>query len=123
MCSGSLVVRLKLTSSDSNRAERFKEALTAALEKAGVEKKLRAFHDLRHASLTNGAAAGESPLALKTRAGHSSMATTETYLHLAGVAFHDEAANLERRLLGANGVPNHVPVLRNPREPEETESP
>jgi hypothetical protein len=34
-------------------------------------------------------------LALKTRAGHSSMATTEIYLHLAGTAFHDEAAALD----------------------------
>lgn len=55
------------------RAERFRDALTAALWAAGVDKKLRAFHDLRHTSLTNGAAAGASPLALKTRAGHASM--------------------------------------------------
>ncbi len=61
----------------------------------------RAFHDLRHASLTNGAAAGEAPIALMARAGHRSMRTTQTYLHLAGVVFRDEAAALERRLLGA----------------------
>ena len=67
---------------------------------AGVEKTLRPFHDLRHASLTNGAAAGEAPIKLMTRAGHSNMKTTQTYLHLAGAAFHDEAAALERRLLG-----------------------
>jgi hypothetical protein len=52
------------------------------------------------------------------------MATTEVYLHLAGVAFHDEAAALERRLLGEgeNLVPNYVPIRGNPREPEEIKS-
>jgi excisionase family DNA binding protein len=50
-------------------------------------------------SLTNGAAAGKQPIALMARAGHSSMATTKGYLHLAGVVFRDEADALERRLL------------------------
>jgi hypothetical protein len=45
------------------RAETFDPALKAALAKAGVDGHDRAFHDLRHASLTNGAAAGESPIA------------------------------------------------------------
>jgi hypothetical protein len=45
--------------------------------------RVRPFHDLRHASLTNGAAAGEAPIALMARAGHRSMRTTQTYLHLA----------------------------------------
>ena len=67
---------------------------------AEVEGKVRPFHDLRHASLTNGAAAGEGPIALMARVGHRSMKTTQTYLHLAGVVFRDEAAALERRLLG-----------------------
>lgn len=78
----------------------FAEALTAALEAAGVDAKLRAFHDLRHASLTNGAAAGESPIALMTRAGHTSMNTTKRYLHLAGTVFPEEAAALADRMLG-----------------------
>jgi integrase len=78
----------------------FSEALRAALTAAGVEATLRSFHDLRHASLTNGAAAGESPIALMTRAGHANMATTKQYLHLAGTVFPDEAARLEQRLLG-----------------------
>ena len=39
------------------------------------------------------------PIALMARAGHSSMATTKGYLHLAGVGFRDEADALERRLL------------------------
>jgi hypothetical protein len=33
-------------------------------------------------------------------AGHRNMATTRTYLHLAGTVFRDEAARLEERLLG-----------------------
>ena len=41
----------------------------AALKAAGVEGYVRPFHDLRHSSITNGAAAGESPIALMTRAG------------------------------------------------------
>jgi hypothetical protein len=35
-----------------------------------------------------------------TRAGHSNMATTRTYLHLAGTVFREEAERLENRLLG-----------------------
>jgi integrase len=81
-------------------AETFAAALKAALAAAGVEGDLRPFHDLRHASLTNGAAAGESPIALMTRAGHSNMATTKRYLHLAGTVFQDEAQRLEDRLRG-----------------------
>jgi hypothetical protein len=37
------------------------------------------------------------------KAGHSSMSTTQAYLHLAGVVFREEAEALERRLLGAEG--------------------
>jgi integrase len=80
------------------RPETFKEALTAALAAAGVEKQPRAFHDLRHTAITNDAAAGSSPIAVMTKAGHADMATTKHYLHLAGVVFRDEADALERRL-------------------------
>ena len=45
-----------------------------------------------------------------TRAGHRSMATTKTYLHLAGVVFRDEAAALERRLLGGTETPPQDPA-------------
>jgi integrase len=80
------------------RAETFKEALTAALAAAGVDKRPRAFHDLRHTAITNDAAAGSSAIAVMTKAGHANMATTKRYLHLAGVVFRDEAVALERRL-------------------------
>jgi len=78
-------------------AGHFRKALTAA----GITDYVRPFHDARHGSLTNGAAAGESPIALMARAGHRSMASTNKYVHLAGVVFHDEAAALEERMLGA----------------------
>jgi integrase len=79
----------------------FAEQFRAALKAAGIEDYVRPFHDLRHTALTNEAAAGSSPIALMTKAGHTDMKTTRRYLHLAGIVFHDEAAALERRLLGS----------------------
>jgi integrase len=83
------------------RADTFEAALGAALRATGIEGRVRAFHDLRHTSITNDAAAGANPTALMTKAGHSDMQTTKTYLHLAGVVFPDEAERLENRLLGS----------------------
>jgi integrase len=80
------------------RPETFKPALEKALAKAGVEKRPRPFHDARHGALTAMAAAGASPIAVMTTAGHASMQTTKRYLHLAGTVFPNEAAALERRL-------------------------
>jgi integrase len=82
------------------RPEKFEPIFRAALRKAGITEYVRPFHDLRHTAITNDAASGASPIAVMTKAGHSNMATTKRYLHLAGVVFHDEAAALERRLLG-----------------------
>jgi integrase len=79
------------------------------LKAAGITDYIRPFHDLRHASLTNGAAAGETPNALMARAGHRSMATTNQYVHLAGVVFRNEAEALERRL-GLQAVVGEVVV-------------
>jgi integrase len=73
----------------------------AALAKAKVEGYVRPFHDARHSALTHMAANGSSPVAIMATAGHASMATTKRYLHLAGVTFKDDAATLEKRLLGA----------------------
>jgi integrase len=87
------------------RAETFKAALTEALKAAGVGKSPCPFHDLRHTAITNDAAAGSSPIAVMTKAGHANMTTTKSYLHLAGVVFRDEAEALERRLLtGSSAV-------------------
>jgi integrase len=72
------------------------------LKVAGISDYVRPFHDLRHSSLTNGAAAGEAPIALMARAGHASMKTTQAYVELAGVLFRAEAERLERRLLGTS---------------------
>ena len=97
------------------RGETFQEALSAALTAADVDAPgIRPFHDLRHASLTNGAAAGEGALALMTRAGHTDMRTTRRYLHLAGVVFRDEAERLEQRLLGDSGTNNGYQVAASP---------
>jgi integrase len=79
--------------------EWFAEQFRAALKAAGITDYVRPFHDLRHTAITNDAAAGSSELAVMTKAGHRSMSTTKTYLHLAGVVFRDEAAALEKRLL------------------------
>jgi integrase len=71
-----------------------------ALGKAEVVGYVRPFHDGRHSSITNAAAAGTSPAALMARAGHSDFATTQLYIELAGEKFRDEAELLERRLWG-----------------------
>jgi integrase len=78
----------------------FAEQFRAALAAAGITDYVRPFHDLRHTALTNEAASGSGPVALMTKAGHSDMKTTRTYLHLAGTVFRNEAEALERRMLG-----------------------
>jgi integrase len=78
----------------------YPEQFRAALAAAGITDYIRPFHDARHAALTNLAATGASPIAVMATPGHRSMSTTRRYLHLAGIAFRDEANALERRLLG-----------------------
>jgi integrase len=85
---------------------------TAALREAGIERYIRPFHDTRHTALTHMAAAGVSPVALMATAGHSSMQTTNTYLHLAGVSFPDAAEALERRLGLSTGRKSGEKVAR-----------
>jgi integrase len=81
----------------------------AALKEAGIEGRVRTFHDMRHTALTNLAATGASPIAVMATAGHRSMATTNQYVHLAGVTFAEEAAALERRLLGVQETGTNEP--------------
>ena len=50
--------------------------------------------------MTNLAATGASPITVMATAGHRSMQTTKGYLHLAGTVLPDDAANLERRMMG-----------------------
>lgn len=87
------------------RATTFDTHFKAAREAAGLgEMKIRPFHDLRHTYVTNAAAAGMNAVALMTSAGHSDMKTTKRYLHLAGTVFADDAASLERRMLGGSST-------------------
>lgn len=74
-------------------AQQFRKALKAA----AIDGYVRPFHDARHGALTNMAATGPSPIALMATAGHRSMATTNRYLHLAGVVFRQEAEALADR--------------------------
>ncbi len=84
-------------------ANRYGELLRLALRRAGIEENIRPSHELRHSSITNAAAAGTSPEALMSRAGHSSYATTRRYIDLAGERFRAEADRLEDRLWGGSG--------------------
>lgn len=78
--------------------KRYAVTLRAALAAGKVERPMRPFHDGRHTSITNAAAAGMSPAALMARAGHSDFTTTQLYIDLAGETFRDETELLERRL-------------------------
>jgi integrase len=89
--------------------KRYAVTLKAALAKAKVERAMRPFHDGRHSSITNSAAAGLSPAALMARAGHSDFKTTQVYIDLAGETFRAEAELLEQRLFGADRYQNPVP--------------
>lgn len=98
-------------------ATRFAREFKAALKAAGVDGNVRAFHDLRHTAITNDAASGSNPIAVMTKAGHSDMKTTRRYMHLAGIVFRDEAAALERRLLGESEPDAVEDSGRNPGNP------
>jgi integrase len=92
----------------------FKGELVAAMKRAGLERMtevayvdaaghkrlaFRAWHDNRHTSITHDARSA-SPFKVKAKAGHSSLRTTERYVHLSGSTFPDEAEALDRRLYG-----------------------
>jgi integrase len=76
------------------------EVRTAGCKRAGVDKPLRPFHGIRHSALTNDAASGMDPIALMTRAGHSSFKATQEYIHLAGELFPREVAQAAARKFG-----------------------
>jgi len=61
-----------------------KSFLKPALAQARITKPFRPFHDLRHTAITHEAAAGNPTAYVQLRAGHSSSATTERYIHAAG---------------------------------------
>ena len=68
---------------------------------------MRPFHDGRHSSITNAAAAGVSPAALMARAGHSDFKATQGYIDLAGGMFRDEAELADARLFGLGQKSGH----------------
>ncbi len=80
--------------------KRYADTFRAALARAEVEGAVRPFHDGRHTSITNAAAAGVGPGALQARAGHSDLSTTQRYIDLAGVLFREEAEVAEGRMFG-----------------------
>lgn len=86
---------------------RHAETFKAALAKAGITDRVRPFHDGRHTSITNQAAAGVAPTAIQAAAGHGDYGTTQRYINLAGVTFRAEAELAERRMFGtAAAEPN-----------------
>lgn len=92
--------------------KRYATTLRAALKEAGVDRAMRPFHDGRHSSISNAAAAGMSPAALMARAGHADFQTTQIYIDLAGETFRHDAELLEQRLsadpvqeIGTNSPP------------------
>ncbi len=74
--------------------------LKPALREAGITKPFRAFHDLRHTSLTHDAAAGNPHAYIQHKAGHSQGTTTERYIHAAQTSFPDAARLVETRIFG-----------------------
>jgi integrase len=98
---------------------RYAATFRFALTRASVTDYVRPFHDLRHSSITNAAAAGTSPAALMARAGHSDFKTTQGYIDLAGEQFREEAAMLERRLWGSTSTKNRYQQA-NPSPDEAT---
>jgi integrase len=74
--------------------------LKPALARAGIKKKFRPFHDLRHTSLTHAAAAGNPQIYVQARAGHSQGAITDRYMHAGQVLFPHAAERSEERMFG-----------------------
>jgi len=82
----------------------YTEIFRAALVKAEITDEVRPFHDGRHTSITNAAAAGVAPDALQARAGYADLGTTQRYIDLAGVLFRDEAEAAEARMFGPSST-------------------
>lgn len=91
--------------------------LKPALARAGITKKLRPFHDLRHTSLTHAAAAGNPQIYVQARAGHSQGSITERYMHAAQVLFPGAAERSEERMFGPPPHPGSGPATGPRRLP------
>ena len=79
--------------------------LRPALNRAGITKPFRAFHDLRHTALTHEAAAGNPMAYVQMKAGHSQAQITERYIHAAQVLFPGAAAKGEARMFALTAHP------------------
>jgi integrase len=75
-----------------------REYLRPALNKAGIAKPFRVWHDLRHTAITHDAAAGNPQAYIQMKAGHSQGAITERYVHAAAVLFPGAADKSEQRI-------------------------
>src|SRR5262249_60391995 len=69
-----------------------------AITKAGIERPIRPWHDLRHTALTHDAASGNPAVYVQARAWHAQATMTERYVHAAQVAFPGAAERAEERL-------------------------
>jgi integrase len=78
-----------------------RDHLRSAIQKAGITKPFRAWHDLRHTAITHDAAAGNPQAYVQMKAGHSNGSTTEQYIHAAQVLFPGAAAKTEQRLFAS----------------------
>jgi integrase len=72
--------------------------LKPALRAAGITKAFRAFHDLRHTSLTHDAAAGNPHTYIQHKAGHAQGSITERYIHAAQSHFPNAPGLAEARM-------------------------
>jgi integrase len=97
----------------------YRERLNEALVTAGIEGRVRPFHDARHTALTHLALTPEaSELILMATAGHRSFATTRQYRHPAGRAFPHAAAALEDQLLAGTKLYPSELISADPGEPD-----
>ena len=83
-----------------------------APERAGIESKIRASHDMRHTALTTLAATGASEIAVMATAGHRSMQTTKMYLTWRASC---SATTRQRSSGGCSGYKVTVQSRRNPQ--------
>lgn len=74
-----------------------------ALAEAGITKRFRPWHGLRHTALTETAAAGVPAMFVQAKAGHAQGSTTERYLHASTTSYPDAAELAEARLFTAVG--------------------
>lgn len=75
-----------------------------AIAKAGIERPIRPWHDLRHTALTHDAAAGNPAVYVQARAGHAQATMTARSVHAAQIAFPGAAERAEDRLFAAVGA-------------------